>query len=287
MVSRPAGSSAADRARRDASAASRPNALGKVTAIVEAVTTESRLTRIASAVELPASTVHRILQELVDLGWVRADGRRGYTLGARLLAIGARASEGTSLLHVADPFLRHLRDATGHTVHMAARQQDEMVYLAKVEGHGAYEMRSHVGLTVPLHCTAVGKCLLAALPPSEVRSVVQRTGLPRRTDRTITEVEKLLEQLEAVRRNGFARDDEENQPKVQCVGALIVDPHGLPAASVSVSSLLFDVNATVLSRHAKLVTATARQISQAIGAPLHESGRSGDAHGTSPRTAVR
>lgn len=253
----------------------RLNALGKVTAIIEAVTVESRLTRIANAVELPASTVHRILQELVNLGWVRTDARRGYTLGPRLLAIGARASEGTSLLNVADPLLRNLRDATGHTVHMAVRQQDEMVYLSKVEGQRAYEMRSHVGGTVPLHCTAVGKCLLAALPAGEVRSIVKRTGLPRHTDRTITDVEELLEHLETVRRNGFATDNEEYESHVRCVGALVVDPNGLPAASVSVSSLSFDVNATRLRRHAKLVVAAAHQISRALGVPLDESERSG------------
>jgi len=250
--------------------ADRPRALGKAAAVVEAVATESKLSRIAAKVDLPVSTVHRIVQELAELGWVRADGRRGYTLGPRLLAICAQSTGGTSLLRVADPFLRDLRDATGHTVHMAAREGDAMVYLAKLDGLRAYQMRSHVGLTISMHCTAVGKCVLAALAPAEVRAIVARTGLARHTEHTITELSRLLEDLEVVRRNGFACDDEENEAHVRCVGALIVDSHGLPAASVSVSSLSFEVNEARFRRHAELVVATARQVSQALGARLAE-----------------
>jgi IclR family acetate operon transcriptional repressor len=163
--------------------------------------------------------------------------------------------------------LRKLRDATGHTVHLAARQGDEMIYLARLDDQRAYQKRSHAGLTIPKHCTAVRKCLLAALPESEVRSIIERTGLPRRTDRTITDLELLLAHLETVRRNGFALDHEENEADVRCVGALVVDSRGSASAGVSVSSLSFDVNATKIRRHSKLVIAVAHEISLALGAP--------------------
>ncbi len=171
---------------------------------------------------------------------------------------------------MADPYLRDLRDATGDTVHMAAREGDEMIYLAKFDGRHAYQMRSHVGLTIAMHSTAVGKCLLAALSPSEVRAIVARVGLPKRTEHTITEVDKLLEHLEVVRRKGFACDEEENEVQVRCVGALVVDSHGLPVASVSVSSLSFDLSPVKFRRHAELVVAAAHRISHALGAVTAE-----------------
>lgn len=245
-----------------------PSALGKIVAVVEVVAHESRLTRIASETGLPVSTVHRILQELVDVGWVTANNEHGYVLSSRLLAIGARASQGVRLLRVADPILRELRDATGQTVHLAVRHLDEMAYVAKLDGLHAYQMRSHVGLTIPMHCTAVGKAVLAGLPRDEVISIAERTGLPRRTRRTITDVDQLLKHLEKVRRDGFAYDNEENEARVRCIGAPVIGSGGNPAAGVSVSSLDVDLDGTNMHRYAKRVVATARELSLAIGAPI-------------------
>ena len=91
--------------------------------------------------------------------------------------------------------------------------------------------------------------------------------MPRRTDRTITDLELLLAHLETVRRNGFALDHEENEGDIRCVGALVVDSRGSAAAGVNVSSFSFDVNATKFRRHAKLVVAAAREIWLALGTP--------------------
>lgn len=144
---------------------------------------------------------------------------------------------------------------------------DRLVYLAKLEGRSAYQMRSHVGLTIPTHSTACGKAFLAALPTDEVRSIVGRAGLPGRTERTIVDVNALLAHLELVRRQGFAVDDEENEAHVRCFGALAVDHAGTPVAAVSVSSLTFELDATRQRRHVALITEAASQISQQLGGP--------------------
>ncbi|MFN3602964.1 MAG: IclR family transcriptional regulator, partial [Dietzia sp.] len=141
-----------------------PNAIGKVAAVVEALTDESSTSGIARRTGLPSSTVHRILQDLVAVGWAREDGNRGYLLGARLLALAGRATDHTSLVRAAHPTLQELSDRTGHAVHFAVRTGDEAVYVDKIEGSRAYQMRSRVGLAIPLHCTAIGKAVLAALP---------------------------------------------------------------------------------------------------------------------------
>jgi DNA-binding IclR family transcriptional regulator len=243
----------------------RLNAIGKLVAVVETLATESKVSRIARATGLATSTVHRILQGLVQVGWAHEDDEHGYLLGARLLAIAARADDATFLVRKATPFLHELRDATGDTVHMATRRGDEMVYVAKLDGRKAYQMRSHVGLTVPLHCTAVGKAVLAATAPADVRAAVERTGLPARTEHTITDVGALLDQLKVIRAQGYAIDEQENEATIRCIGAAILGQRDVPLASISVSSHVYDLNGTKVTRHAQLVIAAARQIARSLG----------------------
>jgi len=253
--------------RTDPAGVDRLSAIGKLVAVVEVLATENKVSRIARATGLATSTVHRILQSLVQVGWAQEDEEHGYLLGARLLAITARADDALFLAQKAAPFLRELRDATGDAVHLATRRGDEMLYVAKLDGRKAYQMRSHVGLTVPLHCTAVGKAMLAATPADDVRATIARTGLPARTERTLVDPEALLANLGAVRSKGYALDDQENEANIRCIGAVILGPRGLPVASVSVSSLIYDLNGAKVGHCAQLVVSAARQISQVLGDP--------------------
>jgi IclR family acetate operon transcriptional repressor len=245
-----------------------PDAIGKVIAVVEALATESKVSRIARATGLATSTVHRILQSLVQAGWAHDDQEHGYLLGPRLLAVAARADDAAFLAKIASPHLRELREATGDTVHLAMRRADEMVYVAKLDGRKAYQLRSRVGLTIPLHCTAVGKAILAATAADEVRATVARTGLPARTEHTITDTETLVDHLEAVRGQGYAVDEQENEASVRCIAAVVIGQRGQPAAALSVSSLAYDLSGPKIIRYAQLVILAARRISTALGTPL-------------------
>jgi IclR family transcriptional regulator, acetate operon repressor len=253
--------------RADPAGVDRLSAIGKLVAVVEVLATENKVSRIARATGLATSTVHRILQSLVEVGWAQEDEEHGYLLGARLLAITARADDASFLVQKATPFLHELRDATGDTVHLATRRGDEMLYVAKLDGRKAYQMRSHVGLTVPLHCTAVGKAMLAATPADDVRATLARTGLPARTEHTLVDPEALLANLRSARSQGYALDDQENEANIRCIGAVIFGPRGLPVGGVSMSSLIYDLNGAKLGHCAQLVVAAARQISQALGDP--------------------
>jgi IclR family transcriptional regulator, acetate operon repressor len=249
------------------SKAGSPNAIEKLVAVVEELATESKISRIARKTGLATSTVHRILQSLIQAGWAHEDEDHGYMLGARLLAIAARADDSAFLAQIATPHLRELRDATGDTVHLAMRRGDEMVYIAKLDGRKAYQMRSHVGLTIPMHCTAVGKAMLAATDPDDVRATLTRAGLPARTEHTITQVDAMLAHLAMVRAQGYAMDEQENEANIRCVGAVITGQRGLPVAGVSMSSLTYDLTDAKVPRYAQLVMDAARRISQALGTP--------------------
>lgn len=247
-----------------------PNALEKVVSVLESLATERKLSRISQQTGLATSTVHRILQDLVRSGWAEEDEDHGYMLGSRLLALAAQAETSSFLARKAAKYLRQLRDATGDTVHLATRRGDEMLYVAKLDGRKAYQMRSHVGLTVPLHCTAVGKALLACSSESEVRATVARAGLPARTEHTVADVDDLLDRLQAVRTRGFAVDDQENEINIRCVGAAILGPRGTPVACVSVSSLTYDLEGARVGALGQLVTKTAQAISGALGGPVSD-----------------
>jgi DNA-binding IclR family transcriptional regulator len=127
-------------------------------------------------------------------------------------------------------------------------------------------MRSRIGASVPLHCTAIGKAILAALPDDDVRLIAQRTGLPRRMPRTLTSPDALLAHLQTVRARGWALDDEENVTRVRCVAAVVVNHRGEPIGAVSVSGLSFDMARAQVARLAPMVVRTAREVSAALGA---------------------
>ncbi|HEV7898494.1 MAG TPA: IclR family transcriptional regulator [Planosporangium sp.] len=243
-----------------------PSAIAKVVAVAEALTEHRRLSRIAQVTGLPISTVHRILQELVSQGWVREGEERDYMLGPGLLRLAGRAADDSDLARAARPALRALGERSGYTIHFGVRQGDEAVYVDKLDGRGAYGMRSRIGGTLSLHCTAIGKAILAALPEEDVRMIAARTALPRRMPRTLTTTEALLANLATVRARGWALDDEENATRVRCIGAVVVDHRGEPIGAVSVSGLSVDLGRVQVARLAPMVVRTAREVSAALGA---------------------
>jgi IclR family acetate operon transcriptional repressor len=243
----------------------RIGAVGKVVRVVEALTAHSGITEISRATGLPTSTVHRIVQDLMGFGWVRTDGERGYLPGAGLLTLAARAESEAGVIAFARPILERLRDETTHTVHFALRQGDEAVYVAKIEGMRAYEMRSRVGLAIPLHSTAIGKALLAGLPEEEVRAILQRTGMPAVTTHTITNIEDMLRHLRVISRRGYSIDDEENEEHTRCIGGLVRDHRGLPIGGISLSAMAFEVDESNVQQRAPLVLNAAREVSLALG----------------------
>ena len=241
-------------------------AIAKVVLVVEALALEHRLTGIARRTGLPASTVHRVLRELTSLGWVRESDEHDYDLGARLLSLVSRVTDESDVVRAARPILQDLCERTGRTIHLGLREGDRAVYVEKLDGRQTYQMRSRIGLPIPLHSTAIGKALLAQLSDGEIRAIAERTGLPAYTARTITDVARLLTKLRQVRALGFAVDDEENEVHTRCIGAVVFDHRGVPVGGLSLSSLAFDLDADHVRQYAPLVVKAARDVSAALGA---------------------
>jgi DNA-binding IclR family transcriptional regulator len=240
------------------------SAAEKTLSVLEALADHSRIADIADASGLPKPTVHRILQTLVRRGFARADGRGGYLGGPRILSLAGRFLQRLDVAEHVRPALRDLQERTGWTVHLALLSGDEAVYVAKLEGARPYHLASRVGMSLRLHCTSIGKAILAALPDREVRAMMRRTGLPARTERTITEVDVLLGELARVRERGYAEDHEENEAGVRAVGAAVFNHTGEVVGGVSAASLVDLAEAT--GDLPALVVRTAAEVSRALGA---------------------
>ena len=241
------------------------NAVEKVLAVLEALADHRRLTDIARTTGLPKSTVHRILQTLVERDFAAFDDATGYVPGPRMLGLAGRTLGELDATLGAEPVLRRLQERYSATVHMAVLTGDEAVYVRKLEGNKPYRMVSRVGMAIPLHCTGIGKALLAGMSDRDVAALVARTGLPGRTPQTLTTVESLLADLAAVRDRGWACDMEENEQGIVCVGAAVRDHSGRMSAAISVSQLRSDPTAVALDELGPQVAAAAAEVSAGFG----------------------
>jgi IclR family acetate operon transcriptional repressor len=221
------------------------NATEKALRLLEAAAAPGgphRLGEIAATAGVPKASAHRILRTLVDAAFLTADGTGGYAHGPRLRALAARVGAAADDDQGIRRELTALRQLTGNTVHLALRSGDRAVYTHKVAGPHAVQMASHVGMEMPLHSTAIGKCVLAGLADDELAALVGRTGLPARTPRTLTDAAALRRELAEVRDRGVALDDEENEATVRCLAAPLRDPSGAVIGGVSVSTVTFQVD---------------------------------------------
>ncbi|MEW2397195.1 IclR family transcriptional regulator [Streptomyces sp. NPDC046862] len=178
------------------------------------------LGQISARSGLPRSSVHRILQQLVNARLLsRYDNE--YRLGLRMFEIGSLVVHRTRMSDAARPLLQELCAATGHVVHLAVLNQQDVVYLERIGGAFASTLPSRVGGRLPAHCTAVGKAILAYSPRDMVDEYLW-SGLCRRTDASIATPQSLEGALTRIRSTGYATDIGEAVSTVSCVAAPIL-----------------------------------------------------------------
>jgi IclR family acetate operon transcriptional repressor len=171
------------------------------------------LSQLAESSGLPLPTIHRIMRTLLAGGYVRQQPSRRYSLGPKLIRLGETA--GRSLGAWARPYLASITDAVGETSNMAILDGAKVVYVAQVPSPHAMRMFTEVGRQVDVHCTAVGKAMLAEWPVEQVDQLLSRAGMPAKT----------------VREQGYAVDDGEQELGVHCIAVAV--PKSSAAISIS------------------------------------------------------
>ncbi|MGW7479963.1 IclR family transcriptional regulator [Nonomuraea muscovyensis] len=189
---------------------------------------EAALSEIAARTGLPYGTIHRLLQTLLTRGYVRQESDRRYALGAGLVRLGgvAEGMVGTW----ARPHLAKMVELSGETANLAVLEGDFIVYVAQVPSPRRLRMFAEVGRRVLPHSTAVGKVLLAGRAAEEAVTLLERTGMPRRTPNTITETRAMLAELALVRDRGYALDLGEEELGVHCLAVPVHDGERVVAA---------------------------------------------------------
>lgn len=225
---------------------------------------------LASQLGLPKGTVHRLLSSLTYFGYIRQDAAtKNYFLGLKLLDLAGLVASQLDLRKIAEPLLHALADRTRETVHMVVWDQGEVVYIEKVEPPlemGGLRMASRVGSRNPAHSCAVGKALLSHLSEDELADFIASKGLTARTPNTITDETALRHELQGIRGQGYAVDDEENEKGIRCVGAPVLGQTGRLVAAVSVSGPAFRVTRKVIQDVLrKEVIGAAAEISRRLG----------------------
>lgn len=191
---------------------------------------------LAGVLGVHKTTALRLLRTLEAERFVRRDERHRFTLGSRLFALGSTSLQQHAIRDIALPHLDALgRSSGGQAVHMAVLEGDHAVYIAKVESTSSVRMYSEVGLTAPLHATAVGKVLASALPEGRLRALLGRLDFQAFTDHTITDADAYRAVLAEVRAAGWAEDAAEHESFINCIGAPVHDSDGAVVAAVSVS----------------------------------------------------
>jgi len=224
------------------------------------------LTELSRRLHLHVSTVHRLVVNLVRQGFLEQDpATGGYRLGFRVLRMGLRVLNRLDFRRVADPLLRELNRKTQETVHLVILQTDHGISIEKYGSPQPVSLDAPLGGRVPLHCTGVGKTLLAYQSGDLLARLAKSPGFERYTSRTLTSLGQLKKELEKIREQGYAVDNEEAVEGLRCVAGPVFDHTGRILAAFSVAAPATRLTPPRIPEIARLVCETSREICYRLG----------------------
>src|SRR5437016_5321205 len=264
----------ARRTAKSSAGAAPVGVISKVLRILEALQGSSAglgLKAICDLTGIHKSTAHRFLKHLEREGYLLRTEAGAYLIGPRLAQMSARGNQSATLQAVARPILWELWKLTQETVNLAVLDQGTVLYVEVIESPHEFRLSSRVGTRRSLHVTALGKALAAFLPAELRESILGSIAFQPATPRTIGNLVQFRQELDKIRRQGYAVDDEEAVQGARCVSAPILNSDGEPIAAVSVSGPVTRVSPNQDAALAGAVTSAARAISVAFGFPQRDS----------------
>ena len=223
------------------------------------------LSEISRELSLPKSSVHSILRTLERRKYLRHNTRTGkFLFDLKLLSLSYSALDALDIRCRARTPLRLLARAAGLTIHMAIRERNEMVLIEKLESSAGSRVATWIGRRMEMHCSALGKIVMAHLPPEELERLIREGGLPRHNDNTISVPRRLKLELQKARELGYAVEDEEDEVGFRCVAAPVFDGPDRVVAAISIVGTVEQITSENLPRLAELVKKTAAEISRAV-----------------------
>ena len=238
----------------------------KTLQIIEVLANEReplRLAELSKRVEMPASTVLRMVNTLVEHGYAYQDAQSlRYGLTLRFAQIGHMISAQLKIRDVVHPYLVELSRMTGESTCLAVEEDMEVIYIDVVDGaDGMLKIMQRIGKRAPLHSTGVGKLMLTGYSPEKLDRLAQEKGLSALTPRTLTSIQELAREIGLIRKQGYAVDDEECELGARCVAAPIFDYENRIVAAISVSGPVSRITRKRALELAPVVTEIADKIS--------------------------
>jgi DNA-binding IclR family transcriptional regulator len=263
--------------------------ISKVLRILEALQGSSAglgLKAICDRTGIHKSTAHRFLKHLERERYLIRTEAGAYLIGPRLSQLSVRGNQEATLQAVARPILWELWKSTQETVNLAVLDQGTVLYVDVIESPHEFRLSSRVGTRRSVHVTALGKALAAFLPAETRENILNSIAFQPATPRTIGNLVQFRQELEKIRRQGYAVDDEEAVQGARCVSAPILKSDGEPIAAVSVSGPVTRVSPNQVAALAGAVTSAARAVSVAMGFSQRDS-EAGSNRGTKRVVSVR
>jgi DNA-binding IclR family transcriptional regulator len=219
----------------------------------------------AKMCDLSRPTAYRLISTLASRGYATQEDATHYRLGTQVLSLSRNVLDSLDLPELAQPYLRQLSDITNETAYLSMLDGREILYIGKAESSQSVRTHTKIGSRNMVHCTAMGKAMLAFLPEGEQTSLIDGLDLPANTPTTITDRDALAKELAAIRAQEYAIDDEESEDGVRCVGAPVFDHTGHVIAAISVSGPAYRLSVSRLIALSSLVMDTANAISGRLG----------------------
>lgn len=237
---------------------------------LQASPTGLQLKDIAARTAINKSTAYRFLAHLESEGYLFRDDAGAYIVGPKLARLGSGVAYHATLRTVSRPIMQRLWVTTTETVNLGVLSGLDVLYLDVLESSHSFRLVSTVGSRRPLHCTALGKAMLAFVTDEERESALTSLRLEKLAPRTITSTARLEKELAKVKQQGFAVDDEEAGIGSRCVGSPIFDQSGNVAAAISVSGPITRIDRDKLLQIAKAVRDGAQIISRNLGYAIEQ-----------------
>lgn len=219
---------------------------------------------LARALDLSPAIVQRLVNTLAERRYLQRDpDSKRYTIGYQTLTFGASLVRRDSLMVHAKKELTEVSRKLSVDSFMATLQRSRAIYLMCLTGSAPVSVRCEPGDVIPLHCTAIGKCILSALSNEEIREILGPAPLPAITSKTITDPSVLLHEIELTRERGFSVVNDENIEGIISVGALLNQPSAVSPTAISLSFSPYFSKDIDINEAAAVITAAAARISRA------------------------
>lgn len=245
------------------------NSVDRALSIVELISNHRDglgITEIGEKLDLHKSTVHRLLQTLIYKGFVVQDNNsRNYMISFKLFEIGQRKVEGLDILEISKKHIKRLVKQVNETVHLVVRDENEVAYIDKMEADNTISMSSKIGRRSPMYSTSVGKAILAYSEKSDIERIWKSSEIIKFTKNTITEYEKFIKELDKIKQQGYAIDNEEHELGVRCIGVPVFNRFGEVEAAISVSGPAMRMDRDKIEKIKKGVMDSAREIGRELG----------------------